>query len=119
MFTIVDLLCESRASVIVSSGVNGKMSVPLTRLESFDSVLPADPALLHTTPRRAWVITVMGVYPNQTSLDLSGEAVGPTDVLCPKACPEAILARVGQKQAFGFFLFHQLSISCVSRRKWW
>lgn len=83
MFTIVDLLCESGVSVTISLGTNNKMGTSLTRLESFDSVLPADAALLHSTPRRAWVIAVMGVDPDQSSLDLGGEAMGFTDVLCP------------------------------------
>ena len=47
----------------------------------------------------------MGVYPNQSGLNLSGEAVGFTDVLCPQAGSETVLARVGQKQTFGFVLF--------------
>lgn len=106
MFTIVDLLCESRASVTVSPGMNGRTSTLLTRLESFDPVLPTNAALLHTTPRRARVITVMGVDPYQSSLNLSSEAMGSTNVLRPQGCSEAILARVGQKQAFGFLLSH-------------
>jgi len=105
MFTIVDLLCESR--VTVSPGANRVTSPPLTGLEGFNSILPADAAFLHTTPRRAWVITVMGVYPNQTSFDLSGEAMGSTNVLCPQAGSEAILTCVGQKQALRFLLFRQ------------
>jgi hypothetical protein len=97
MFTIVDLLCESRVNVAVSPGANVERVASLTRLESFDSILPADAALLHTTPRRAWVIAMMGVYPNQSGLNLSGEAVGLADILCPQAGSEAIFARVGQK----------------------
>jgi hypothetical protein len=41
-----------------------------------------------------------------------------TDVLCPQTCSEAVLARIGQKQAFSFLLFHKLSISRVSKKKW-
>ena len=51
MFTIVDLLCESRVAVAVSLGAKGVMGGLLTGLEGFNSVLPADTALLHTTPR--------------------------------------------------------------------
>ena len=83
MFTIVDLLCESVVSVTVSLGMNDTAGVSLTRLESFDPILPADATLLHSAPRRAWVITVMGVDPDQSSLNLSREAMGFTDVLCP------------------------------------
>ena len=71
------------------------MRMSPTGLESFNPILPADAALLHTAPRRAWVVAVMGVYPNQPSFDLSGETVGSADVLCPQACSEAILAGVG------------------------
>jgi len=92
------------------------MDISLTRFESFDSVLPADATLLHTSPWRAWVITVMGVYPNQTSLNFSGKAMGSTNVLCPQASSEAVLARVGQKQALGFLLFRRSLISRVQRK---
>ena len=118
MFTIVDLLCESRIRVIVSLGVNNAMGMSLTGLESFNPVLPADAALLHTTPRRARIVTVVCVYPNQPSFDLSCKAVGSTDVLCPQTRSEAILARVSQKQAFRFLLFHQLSINRVPGKQW-
>jgi hypothetical protein len=117
MFTIVDLLCESKMRVTVSLGANRAMGISPTGLESFDSVLPADAALLHTTPRRTWVIAVMGVYPNQPSLDLGGEAMGFTDVLRPQAGSKAILARVGQKQAFRFLLIHKLSVSRVPKEE--
>lgn len=83
MFTIVDLLCESAVSVTVSLETNDTTGASLTRFESFDPILPADAALLHSAPGRAWVITVMGIDPDQSSLDLSGEAMGFTDVLCP------------------------------------
>jgi len=89
----------------------------LTGLESFDPILPADPALLHTTPRRARIVTVMGVDPNQSSLNLCGEAMGSTDVLCPQARSKTILACVGQKQAFRFLLFRQLSTSRISGKR--
>lgn len=93
------------------------MGASLTRLKSFDSVLPADAALFHTAPRRTWVITVMGVDPNQSSLNLGSETMGFADVLRPQACTEAILARVGQKQAFSFLLSLPFSISRVLRKK--
>lgn len=87
------------------------MGPSLTGFEGFDSVLPANSTLLHTTPRRTWIIAVMGVYPNQSSLNLCGEAMGFTDILRPQACSEAILAGVGQKQTFRFLLVHQSFIS--------
>jgi hypothetical protein len=117
MFTIVDLLCESMMNRGVSRDANDAMGTILTGLESLDSVLPADAALFHTTPRRARVITVMSVYPNQPSLDLSGKPMGSTDILSPQACSESILARISQKQAFRFILFNKLSISRASRKK--
>ena len=94
MFTIVDLLCESGVSADMSLETNGTIGAPLTRFKCFDSILPADATLFHTTPRRAWVITMMCIDPDQPGLDLGGEAVGFTDVLCPQACPETILARI-------------------------
>lgn len=81
----------------MSPGTSGRAETSLTRLKSFDPVLPADAALLHTAPRRAWIITVVVVDPNQSGLDLSSEAMSYTDILCPQGCSEAILARVGQK----------------------
>ena len=119
MFTIVDLLCESRVRVTVSLGASLVIGTSLTGLEGFDPIFPADAALFHTTPRRAWVITVVGVYPDQASLDLCGKAMGFTDILRPQTRSETVLARVGQKQTFRFFLLHQSSISWVSRGNWW
>lgn len=55
----------------------------LTRFERFNPVLPAQATLFHAAPRGAWVVTMMSIDPDQPSLDLSGEAMGSTDVLCP------------------------------------
>ena len=118
MFTIVDLLCESRARVSVSPGTNCTIGISLTGLEGLDSILPADTTLFHTTPRRTWVITVMGVDPDQSSLNFCGEAMGFTNVLRPQARSEAILTRIGQKQAFRFLLVHQLLTSRVRKEQW-
>ena len=58
----------------------------------------------------------MGVYPNQSSFDLGGETMRFTDVLRPQARSEAVLACIGQKQAFRFLLFHQQTVSRVSEK---
>jgi hypothetical protein len=117
MFTIVDLLCESRAGTNVSLEANDTKGTSLTGLESLDSVLPPNTALLHTTPRRTWVIPVMGVYPNQPGLYLGGEAVGSSNVLRPQACSKTVFARICQKQAFSFLLIHQPPISRAPKTK--
>lgn len=67
----------------MSLEANGSTGASLTRFERFNSILPADAALLHATPRRAWVVAMMRINPNQPSLDLSSEAMGSTDILCP------------------------------------
>jgi len=60
---------------------------------------------------------VVGVDPDQPSLNLGGEAMSFTDVLRPQGRPEAILARVGQEQPFRLLLSHPSLFNHVLREK--
>jgi hypothetical protein len=68
------------------------------------AVLPPDPALLHPAPRRAGVVPVVRVHPDEAGFYGPSHTMRAREIRRPEPGPEAVLAVVRQRDAFRFAL---------------
>jgi hypothetical protein len=76
----------------------------LTGVKCLAAVFPPDPALLHPAPRRAGVITVVCVHPDEAGFYRASHTMRAREVRRPEPGPEAVLAVVRQRNTFRFTL---------------